>query len=79
MSLFYFNLRGGVEEYDDEEGFDFADLQAAYRCAQITARNVIDEASAQGQFLNLGQRYEIYNSNRELVAVLLFRSVIVYH
>ena len=79
MSLFYFNLRGGLEEYDDEEGADFADLQAAYRCAQTTARNVIDEASAQGEFVDLGQRYEIYNSNRELVAVLLFRSLIVYH
>jgi hypothetical protein len=60
MSLFYFNLRGGLEAYDDEEGFDFADLQAAYRCAQTTARKVIDEASAQGEFVDLGQRYEAF-------------------
>jgi hypothetical protein len=79
MSLFYFNLRGGIEEYDDDEGCNFSDLEAAYRCAQTIARNVIDEATAQGEFVDLGQRYEIYNSNRELVAVLLFRSLIMYH
>ena len=41
MSLFYFNLRGGLEEYDDDEGCNFSDLEAAYRCAQTIARNVM--------------------------------------
>ena len=52
MPRFYFDLRGGSEEFHDEEGLEFPSLDDATEGAFDAARDLISEAKRAGGSLN---------------------------
>ena len=72
MPRFYFDLRGGSEEFHDEEGLEFPSLDDATEGAFDAARDLISEAKRAGGELELDMRYEIYDECRQLVVVVPF-------
>ena len=78
MPRFYFDVRGGSEEFHDEEGLEFPSLDDATEGAFDAARDLISEAKRAGGELELDMRYEIYDERRQLVVVVPF-GALTYH
>lgn len=74
MPRFYLSLRDG-EFLRDDEGQEFADLDAARDTALRGAREIMAEDIKRG-ILSLNDRVEITDENGERVATVTFRDAV---
>lgn len=70
MARFFFDLRGGDDEFIDEEGLEFPDLAEATKGAKAAANDLVREADRIGVPKASDQRYEVFDERRQLVAVV---------
>ena len=73
MPRFFFHTRDHNEFVEDLEGADFPDLNAARRDAQAAAREMMAELLLRNDVVD-GRRFEIANSDGDVLEVVPFRS-----
>jgi hypothetical protein len=70
MPRFFFDLRGGDTELIDDEGLEFSNLTEATKGAAAAAEDFVREADHAGIPEASDRRYELYDENRQLVAMV---------
>ncbi len=75
MPRYYFNVHNSIGLVEDEEGRDFADLEAARAAALKGAREIIAEDAAQG-VVDLRGRLEVIDEAGAVVLTLRFTEAV---
>jgi len=73
MPRFFFHTRDHNEFVEDLEGADFPDINAARRDAQAAAREMMAELLLRNDVVD-GRRFEIANSDGDILEAVPFRS-----
>jgi len=71
VALFYLNIRNGIGYVKDEEGHDYADIEAARVQAMVGIRSLISEEAKTG-LLDLTGAIEITDDFGNLLSVVSF-------
>lgn len=71
MALFYLNIRNGIGYVKDEEGHDYADIEAARAQAMVGIRSLISEEAKTG-LLDLTGAIEITDDSGNLLCFVSF-------
>lgn len=71
MPLYYFHIRSNGRRYDDLEGSEYSDNEAALRDARISARELSADRLRRGVTTE-GELFEIQDATGELVGTVRF-------
>jgi hypothetical protein len=69
MPRYYFNIRQGKFLLADEEGEEFANLDAAHQEAVASAREILSEAAFSGQAASLDREIEVADEAGKTVLI----------
>jgi len=75
MPRYYLHIRDGSSFYEDLEGSDLKDLDAARAAAADGAREILAERVRMGLLID-GQKFEICDGAGTLLATVSFKSVL---
>jgi hypothetical protein len=75
MALYFFHVRGGRLETEDEEGAELPDEAAARQQALVGARSIIAAEILEGR-LTLGERIDVADAAGKLLFSLTFAQAV---
>jgi hypothetical protein len=76
MPRFYLHLRDGTDEALDEEGREFADLEALRKNVLEAARDIMGNEVKSGGIMDLRYRIDAENDGGEILYTLPFKHAV---